>query len=759
LKLKSQGVERLLRAFGKAPYEKIHTARVSGDVVRLSFETAGLRPTRLALPADYANDKLKWLNQKNGSTYGSPVIAADYGLATMLVNSGTSAYLHKTYGTPLTLINPTITWDKVNKKITLTDIFLDNDLEETDPTVIYDDDETLWSAVGAGSAVAEETTIKTKGTSSVKITVLSGVANSGGLYTMAADADYSAKEFLCFYLYGANSGDAITVKILDNGAINGRSYAIVENFTGWKRFVVPILAMTAVGTGAVTAARKFYVLYDNPSANRTLYVDRTLVDVGQWVKVEAYVPNTLTGETSGWANWQLYTWNGSSYIQIEYISLDTVDGNHNGLPFYHSTDAYFLSGTTFTNVWGETGWQKRHGLAGYPFGYKSESKAPGDNSGSPGNITYSDYYGCLKRIGFAIKMPPGDGQDSSTYGISQCRLKLEVYYADSADPAGFYGQTSYEFEDSTNQYYGIDNLNSNWLALFDATNKRVYYFMTDKAPTGLKVCADENELIHWIEYTLPAGTRLYAGEIYREDIAVDSDGDGVPDVFEEVYDPALVLDLPMDEIVSGKVLDQTANHNDGTVYGATLVAGKAGNALSFDGTDDYVRVAHSASIMPTRISVTARIKLTNKNKYQSVIFKAYGVDYGGAYRLRIEDSNAVGFSIYTSTFKVTHDFTLTTDIWYYLAGVYDGANIIGYLNGVAGTPVAQTGDITSTTDPLWIGVRDRAGSKDLPFDGIIDEVRIYNRALSAAEILAIYDSGRKGHSNGVPALAMGVPTW
>ena len=536
MKLKSQGVERLLRAFGKAPYEKIHTARANGDVVRLSFETAGLRPTRLALPADYANDKLKWLNQKNGSTYGSPVIAADYGLATMLINSGTSAYLHKTYGTPLTLINPTITWDKVNKKITLTDIYLDNDLEETDPTVIYDDDETLWSAVGAGSAVAEETTIKAKGTSSVKITVLSGVANSGGLYTMAADADYSAKEFLCFYLYGANSGDAITVKILDNEATNGRSYAIVENFTGWKRFVVPILAMTAVGTGAVTVARKFYALYDNPSANRTLYVDRVLVDVGQWVKVEAYVPDKLAG---GNFDSHIYSWSGSAYISNYQWDAE------NGEWYSFNETLHFLDGTHLETIYGS----ENNGCAIFSKGGRGDSKSKIYGSAPPSPIVYSSYYGCLKRIGFAIKMPPDDGQDSSTTGISQCKLKLEVYYADSADPAGFYGQTSYEFEDSTNQYYGIDNLNSNWLALFDATNKRVLYFITDKAPTGLKVCADENELIHWIEYTLPAGTRLYAGEMLRQDVAVDTDADGVPNFLEGITEhpngvPAMATGVP-----------------------------------------------------------------------------------------------------------------------------------------------------------------------------------------------------------------------
>jgi hypothetical protein len=71
------------------------------------------------------------------------------------------------------------------------------------------------------------------------------------------------------------------------------------------------------------------------------------------------------------------------------------------------------------------------------------------------------------------------------------------------------------------------------MSLFDATNKRVLWFITDKQPTGLKVCADENEYIHWLEYTLPAGTRLYGGETYRADVATDTDGDGVPDFLEE----------------------------------------------------------------------------------------------------------------------------------------------------------------------------------------------------------------------------------
>jgi hypothetical protein len=79
-----------------------------------------------------------------------------------------------------------------------------------------------------------------------------------------------------------------------------------------------------------------------------------------------------------------------------------------------------------------------------------------------------------------------------------------------------------------------------------------------------------------------------------------------------------------------------------------------------------------------------------------------------------------------------------TGVWHYVTGVYDGSNLRIYVDGVQesstniGSVVAYTG-----TDPLWIGK-----DPNRWFNGMVDEVRIYNRALSAGEVQRLYDLGQ-----------------
>ena len=84
--------------------------------------------------------------------------------------------------------------------------------------------------------------------------------------------------------------------------------------------------------------------------------------------------------------------------------------------------------------------------------------------------------------------------------------------------------------------------------------------------------------------------------------------------------------------------------------------------------------------------------------------------------------------------------------WYHVAGVYDGTDLIIYVNGfeegrdTIGTIVAYT-----TPDPLTIGniLHSNHGNRGV-FDGLIDEVEVFDRALQGEEIAAIYLAGSAG---------------
>lgn len=440
--------------------------------------------------------------------------------------------------------------DKVNNKFSF-EFYLDNDLEEVSPTVIYDDDESFWSkyTTGTGSydiTLSEETTEKQKGTSSLKMVVGSGSASGVGIQkTYGSGQDWSAKEFLCLIFYGANSGETWRF-IIRSTVGNYNEYRITDNFTGWKRFVLP-LNDPNYAAGSLDLSNVTYIklcVYDI-SSTPTNYLDRTVVDVGQWVLIEVYTPDALKSvqdgvnvytDDGGGQHYKVFTWNPNDVSSYAYTHV-----------------GYYMDGTDFEDVFGAV-WSK--GVAFYEIGERGETPAAGGGAGSPPALTYSSYYGCLKRIGFALKMCPDDGQDSSTDGISQCKLKLEVYYADSLDPAGVQGQTTYEFKNDSNQYYGLTNWKEPWIVLFDATLKRAWYLIFSDRPTGLKVCADEDEYIHWIEATLPAGCRVFAGELCFDDVTKDSSGNGVPDFLSE--------GLPVNEVDPIEIYD-----DDETFWGIT----------------------------------------------------------------------------------------------------------------------------------------------------------------------------------------------
>ena len=80
---------------------------------------------------------------------------------------------------------------------------------------------------------------------------------------------------------------------------------------------------------------------------------------------------------------------------------------------------------------------------------------------------------------------------------------------------------------------------------------------------------------------------------------------------------------------------------------------------------------------------------------------------------------------------------LTTNTWTHLAATYDGATVRLYVNGAQVSSRAQTGQIAISTNPLQIGGDSIYGQY---FPGNIDEVRVYNRALSTAEIQHDMDS-------------------
>jgi PKD repeat protein len=180
----------------------------------------------------------------------------------------------------------------------------------------------------------------------------------------------------------------------------------------------------------------------------------------------------------------------------------------------------------------------------------------------------------------------------------------------------------------------------------------------------------------------------------------------------------------------------------------------AGSALQFDGVDDLVSVPDSPSLRITNvITVEAWIKRAAMGVQHGIVEK-YGCAGEaaklGGYTLRVGADNKLTFHTEddcSTGSSVIGGTTLLSNIWYHVAGEWDGTQLRVYVNGALDGTVATTRAPKAGNTPLKIGERGNGGAG---LNGVIDEVRVWSVARTTAEI----QSGRTNFLMGVePGLA------
>lgn len=185
------------------------------------------------------------------------------------------------------------------------------------------------------------------------------------------------------------------------------------------------------------------------------------------------------------------------------------------------------------------------------------------------------------------------------------------------------------------------------------------------------------------------------------------------------------------------VVDTSGDNNHGTISGATRTpVGKSRSGLIFDGVDDSVAVPDSASLdLTTGMTLSAWVKPdTISGKSQDVIFKERGSD--GSYALGADGTGSqprTGFYRAGGWQMAVAPTALTAGQWAHVAGTWDGQSLKLYVNGTLVRTEAMTGPIVTSGDPLRIGGTAVFGTNRF-FDGAIDEVRVYNHALTAQDV-------------------------
>ena len=196
----------------------------------------------------------------------------------------------------------------------------------------------------------------------------------------------------------------------------------------------------------------------------------------------------------------------------------------------------------------------------------------------------------------------------------------------------------------------------------------------------------------------------------------------------------LVAAYGFDEATGPTATDSSGNGNNGSISGATWAIGKFGTALSFDGVNDVVNVVDSASLdLTTGMTIEAWVlQRATGTTWRTVAIKEQVGNY--AYGLYANTGTSRPSANVVSG-GVDRDLrgpaSLPLDTWVHATATYDAATLRLYVDGALVASVAATGSISTSTGALRIGGNTIWGEY---FQGLIDEVRIYNRALSASEI-------------------------
>jgi hypothetical protein len=195
----------------------------------------------------------------------------------------------------------------------------------------------------------------------------------------------------------------------------------------------------------------------------------------------------------------------------------------------------------------------------------------------------------------------------------------------------------------------------------------------------------------------------------------------------------LVLALGFEENAGTTTADTSGTGNNGTLSSATWsTAGRYGNALSFNGTNAMVTVADAASLdLTNAMTFSAWVRPTTVSDWRTVILKEAGSTL--AYGLYANDgSRPAGYVRVSGADRDARGTAaLAANTWTHLAVTYDGATLRLFVNGVQAGTRAIAGAVAASSNPLRIGGNTIWGEY---FSGLIDEVRVYSRVLTAAEI-------------------------
>ncbi len=213
--------------------------------------------------------------------------------------------------------------------------------------------------------------------------------------------------------------------------------------------------------------------------------------------------------------------------------------------------------------------------------------------------------------------------------------------------------------------------------------------------------------------------------------------------------------VPSDGLVgwwpfNGDAADESGNGNNGTVNGATPTTDRNGvenAAYSFDGVDDRIEIPHSSSLNVSSVSISGWINpddlLTPSGFGPTILSKRESSGWGASVQMNIgghtfwADWTIGGNGGIYHTDMSEQLINYNTDA--HFVYVHNESEVRLYLNGLLVEEINSPGLLGFNSLPLWFGARPNAGGSSQFFNGKIDDIGIWNRALTDEEILDLYN--------------------
>ena len=216
-----------------------------------------------------------------------------------------------------------------------------------------------------------------------------------------------------------------------------------------------------------------------------------------------------------------------------------------------------------------------------------------------------------------------------------------------------------------------------------------------------------------------------------------------------------------ENIAGDTAIDSSGAGNDGEIEGGPgLVNGVFGKAMDFDGSDDQIIIPDSDSLELTFITMAAWVYLRSYPEDARILTQEVdGAPYS-TYSIMMSGGGYTKFEFRISLDGTRQRMPSTADIplevWTHLAATYDGEKAVLYIDGEIDLEQPLTGTLLANDNPLYIGASQFWDPRF--FEGLMDEVVLFNVALDQDQIGELMDTGISGIAAVSPEEKL-VATW